>query len=42
MGGLVAWVTWIAYLREWCASVRSVGGLGGVSSWVACYYYCYY
>ena len=30
VGGVLAWVAWIACLRGWCASV------GGVLTWVAC------
>ena len=38
VGGMLAWVTWVACLHGWRASV---GGMGEVLIWVACYYYCY-
>ena len=41
MGGVLAWV---ACLHGWCGwrtSVCSMGGVGGVITWFACYYYCY-
>ena len=33
VGGVLAWVTWVACLHEWRASV---GSLCGVLAWVAC------
>ena len=38
VGGMPAWVTWVACLHGWRASV---GGIDEVLIWVACYYYCY-
>ena len=40
MGGVLAWVTWLTYLRGWRASVgrvwrASVGGMCGVLACVA-------
>ena len=41
VSGVVAWGAWVVCLRKWHASVCSVDGVGGVLTWVACYYYCY-
>ena len=39
---MLLWVALMACLRGWRASVCSVGGVGGVLTWVTCYYYyCY-
>ena len=44
MGGVcvvLGWVAWVACMRGWRASVCGMGGVVGVLTWVACYYYCY-
>ena len=45
---VLAWVAWVVCLRGWVAWVEylsgwpaSVGGVGGMLTWNACYYYCY-
>ena len=44
VGNVLVWVTWVVYLDGWHGLCASVGGMGGVLAWVACYYYfyCYY
>ena len=41
VGDVLAWVGWVVCLRELHASF---GGMSGVVTWMACYYYsyCYY
>ena len=36
MGGVLAWVTWVACLRGWCTSVSGVGGMLAWVGWVTC------
>ena len=33
-GSLLSWMAWVAYLRGWCASVGSVGGMLASVAWV--------
>ena len=44
MGVVLAWMMWTGCLRGWRASVISVGGVGGVLTWLVYYnhFYCYY
>ena len=38
VGSVLAWVALVTFLGRWSASVCSVGGVGGLLPWVACYY----
>ena len=35
MGGMLAWVVWVACLHGWHANMDGVGDMGGVLVWVA-------
>ena len=37
--GVLAWVAWVACLRGWRCRRASVGWVGEVLAWMACYYY---
>ena len=39
MDAVLAWVAWVACLRGWRCCRASVGWVGEVLAWMACYYY---